>query len=464
MFSPKTEYDIINRAIAIVEFHRYAEDYVVRPPYQRKNVWSVSKQRQLLDSMFRRYYVPRIVMREVRLSDEKTLLEVVDGQQRIHTAQRFFGNEIKLPSSLEDLNSNLPGKTYKQLPTDMKRFVDRELVYDADVIKGIDNPNDPGHQKIAAEIFWRLQQGENLTYMEIAHSRLSSLVRNFVVKYADDIRFDYDSYKPVDSNNDKHAFFSIVARGNERMQHLALLTRFLMIEHADGAVDMKDSDVSKCIDDAQEEGGIANYSLEISPEAKAAIATLNVFRQIFNGDPMLADGGTIKELRIEYFIISIYMLLRHLRKHYVFDEEERALFREFIYYFHKRWRERSERDPDVVLFADSRQQSKNEIDRRHMVLRQIFFEYAAEKKHEMLAKDDRRAFSEAERIAIYRHDKGLCQHCLSEDKPEKEALVPWAEYEADHVLPHSKGGRTEIANAQVLCAHHNRAKGNKSPA
>lgn len=91
MYDPKTEYDVIpGKQILIKDFHEYAEDYVTRPPYQRKSVWRPSKQKALLDSLFRRYYIPKIVIREVRLSEEKTINEIIDGQQRILTVQIFF--------------------------------------------------------------------------------------------------------------------------------------------------------------------------------------------------------------------------------------------------------------------------------------------------------------------------------------------------------------------------------------
>src|SRR6266550_3226065 len=150
MFNPKQQYEVIQDAISIRDFHDYWEEFVVRPPYQRKSVWSKKKKQALLDSLFRRYYVPRIVIREVRRDEKRTAREVIDGQQRITTAKEFLGDEISLPKSL------------------------------ADVVKGIEDPKNPEHQRIAAEIFWRLQQGETLTYMEIAHARLSSLSRNFV--------------------------------------------------------------------------------------------------------------------------------------------------------------------------------------------------------------------------------------------------------------------------------------------
>lgn len=178
-FDPKTAYTTTPEETKIEDFHKYGEEYVVRPPYQRKNVWSRKKQQDLLDSLFRRFYVPRIVLREVRLDDDRTVNEVIDGQQRIATMQAFYENRLPLPKTLEDLNPILPGKHYQDLTADVRRFVDR-LSYQADVVKTIDDPRNTEHQDVATEIFWRLQQGESLTYMEEAHSRHRSPI-NFLV-------------------------------------------------------------------------------------------------------------------------------------------------------------------------------------------------------------------------------------------------------------------------------------------
>ncbi|MFZ0748567.1 MAG: DUF262 domain-containing protein, partial [Pyrinomonadaceae bacterium] len=258
MFNPKTQYEIVPQIIQIREFQDYWEEFVVRPPYQRKSVWSPKKKRQLLDSLFRRYYIPRIVIREVRRDNDRTAREVIDGQQRITTAKEFLSDELTLPKSLADVHPELPGARYSKLPADLRRFVDREFKYEADVIKGIEDPKNPEHQRIASDIFWRLQQGETLTYMEIAHARLSSLSRNFVVKYADDIQFDYERYEPVDSNPDKHPFFRVIDRNNDRMQHLALQTRLLILEENDGLGDLKDTNVMEYIDKYQAADGIGN--------------------------------------------------------------------------------------------------------------------------------------------------------------------------------------------------------------
>jgi uncharacterized protein with ParB-like and HNH nuclease domain len=89
-FNPRSEYTIVSRGINIEDFHRYKDDFVTRPPYQRKSVWSKKKKQSLLDSLFRRYYIPNIVIREVRLSDNQTVNEIIDGQQRINTVQDFL--------------------------------------------------------------------------------------------------------------------------------------------------------------------------------------------------------------------------------------------------------------------------------------------------------------------------------------------------------------------------------------
>ncbi|MBU4482326.1 DUF262 domain-containing protein, partial [Patescibacteria group bacterium] len=257
--------------------------------------------------MFRRYYIPKIVIREVRLDEDRSVSEVIDGQQRIITVQEFFANKIKLPKTLVDVNGDLPDKYFNDLNPEFRRFIDRELKYSADIVKGIDDPTNAEHQKIATEIFWRLQQGESLNFMEIAHARLSSLSRNFIVKYADDITFDYNSYKPIDSNNNKHKLFNVIKRDNNRMQHLQILTRFLIMEKEGGPTELKDSAVTQFIEDYKKADGIGNYSFEQEVIAKNTLSVMSLFYEIFKNDPMIDDNGGLKELSREYIIISLFL-------------------------------------------------------------------------------------------------------------------------------------------------------------
>lgn len=458
-FNPKQEYQVVEDLCTIKDFSDYSEEYVTRPPYQRKNVWSIKRKQNLLDSLFRRYYIPKIVIREVRLEEDKTIKEIIDGQQRIITAQEFIQNKLRLPKSLKNLHSELPGKTYSELSTEMRRFVDKELKYKADIVKGVEDPRNPIHQRIVTEIFWRLQQGESLNSMEIAHARLNSLTRNFIVKYSDDISFDFEKYIPVDDNQHKHSFFKIIDKTNNRMQHLMLMARFILLEKAEGPIELKNADVDNLIENNTSDDGIGNESFEVESVARRVLSNLNALYDVFKNDTMLKDGGSIQELKEEYIMLSLYLLIRHLKQHYVFGEEEKKLFRNFFLKFHERWQNPDDEDRDVLSFSEHRRQDKKNVEARHIIIRQLFFQHIKKQNREIILKDGKRSFNEAERIVIYRKNKGLCQKCLEEGKNEKESAVGWPEYEADHIIAHAKGGPTKIFNGQVLCGYHNTQKG-----
>lgn len=459
-FNPKPEYTIVSTEFGIKDFHDYAEDFVTRPPYQRKAVWSKKKKQSLLDSLFRRYYVPKLVLREVRTSTSEAVNEVIDGQQRITTVQDFFAGEFPLPRSLADLDPELAGRYYKDLDSSVRKFINKSLKYQADVIKDIDSPHDVQHQLIATEIFWRLQQGETLNYMEVAHAQLSSLTRNFIVKYSDDQTFDYESYEPIDNNPNKHPFFSLLNTDNNRMKHLQFMARFLLIETGDGYADLSDRRIEEFIDQAKQDYGIGNLAYESQPEAVAVLKALNTFYDIFKDDPMLDSKSGIKEFSTEYFIISLYMLVRHFNRYYVVDEDSKSTLRDFIYWFHNRWKSYDEaEDTDLLTFSNHRQQGERDLEIRDIIVRQMFFRYLADRGLEIVAKDSKRAFTEFERISIYRKGKGICQECLRQGVPEHEARVSWSNYQADHVLPHAKGGQTVLENGELLCAYHNQSKG-----
>jgi hypothetical protein len=64
----------------------------------------------------------------------------------------------------------------------------------------------------------------------------------------------------------------------------------------------------------------------------------------------------------------------------------------------------------------------------------------------------RRSFTITQRMAIYKAANGRCESC------EIELGDIW---HADHVIPFSLGGETQIENGQALCPTCNMAKGNR---
>ena len=70
-----------------------------------------------------------------------------------------------------------------------------------------------------------------------------------------------------------------------------------------------------------------------------------------------------------------------------------------------------------------------------------------------------RMFTENEKRQVYEAQKGVCPHCKKENRDK--IIYHLEEMEADHIIPWSEGGKTNIENCQMLCKEHNRIKSNK---
>jgi len=65
-----------------------------------------------------------------------------------------------------------------------------------------------------------------------------------------------------------------------------------------------------------------------------------------------------------------------------------------------------------------------------------------------------RTFSKSMRQKKFDEQGGNCAHCGT----HCESV---GKMDGDHIVPYSKGGKTEYSNLQMLCPHCNRSKGNK---
>ncbi|MCR2054309.1 DUF262 domain-containing protein [Campylobacter helveticus] len=76
-----------------------------------------------------------------------------------------------------------------------------------------------------------------------------------------------------------------------------------------------------------------------------------------------------------------------------------------------------------------------------------------------------RAFSESVKRAVYEKQGGVCAnsdgHIKGVKCPHENERLELEQMEADHIIPWSKGGKTEKENCQMLCVECNRAKSDK---
>jgi len=73
---------------------RYREGSLkIRPPYQRKPVWTARQKCYLIESILMGLPVPEIYVQQTTTPDGTTIYAIVDGQQRIRTVLQFVGSE-----------------------------------------------------------------------------------------------------------------------------------------------------------------------------------------------------------------------------------------------------------------------------------------------------------------------------------------------------------------------------------
>ncbi len=108
---------------------RYNEGTLkIKPPYQRKPVWSAKQKCYLIESILLGLPVPEIYIQQTTTPEGVTTYAIIDGQQRIRTVLQFIGSE-KDPHeqeynkfALDKLEANSPWKnvTMMELPDDVK--------------------------------------------------------------------------------------------------------------------------------------------------------------------------------------------------------------------------------------------------------------------------------------------------------------------------------------------------------
>ena len=93
----------------------------------------------------------------------------------------------------------------------------------------------------------------------------------------------------------------------------------------------------------------------------------------------------------------------------------------------------------------------------HLGLKQLIATCYKNREPDMFSRDERhlniRAFTPAMRLKVYEGQNGICAACGKPFRIE--------EMDADHIIPWSRGGKTEDANCQMLCRPCNASKGGK---
>jgi len=105
------------------------EELVLAPEFQRRKVWSPQAKSYLIDTILNGFPIPSVYIRQkIDLKTQKTIREVVDGQQRIGAILDYINNEFGI-SKVH--SKKYGGFTYSELPDEAKRkFLEYDLSVD----------------------------------------------------------------------------------------------------------------------------------------------------------------------------------------------------------------------------------------------------------------------------------------------------------------------------------------------
>ena len=384
------------------------------PDFQRPALWSRGQKQLLIDTILRGYDVPKLYWRKI--STKPDMYDVVDGQQRLRTIFEFQSGTFKLAKDADPIDGEtIAGVKYEDLPDDLRLQFDN---YALDVIVLSDTDEDE-----VREMFLRLQNGTTLKAQEKRNAmpgRMRDAVKALV----------------------EHEFFSRCAFKNSRFTHDLVAAQMVAIELNGGPCHIRDSALNRMYDEQKD------FDIN-GAKAKKVQRVLNYLLKAF--------PKKTPELE-RYSVISLYALVSHSLERYAFNGRDKLLHDWFIAFEIYRRSElkkpEEERDSDVIAYKERTSHStdaQDSIQWRHDFLLRKFFESVPD----IEIKDDQRIFAHEQRLAIYRRDRG---HCRLKIKCNGEKC-DWDNWQADHITPWSKGGRTTVGNGQVACSMCNASKG-----
>lgn len=141
---------------------RIDSDVIFVPPFQRNYVWNQKEASRFIESLILGLPVPGVFLSK---EEETGRMLIVDGQQRLFSLYSFYQNNFKgKPFKLINVQEDLMGKTYDDLPLSDRNRLDDSIIH-ATIIKQ-DVPDD--NESSVYLIFERLNTGGKiLTPQEI---------------------------------------------------------------------------------------------------------------------------------------------------------------------------------------------------------------------------------------------------------------------------------------------------------
>lgn len=431
--------------------------------YQRENAWGLDQKQLLIDTIFRGMDIPKFYFWKIDqatlstgypngetkdhykaiLEHKRTenddpdpyIYEVVDGQQRIRTILEYMGEkpgDDKIYrgawhdpfSSLEE-TPMAKGRMYAQLNADQQtKFEECHLtimVLEKTTIEEI------------RDMFLRLQNGTPLNAQQKRDAMGST-----VGKVARELAAMPFFARAVNFENSGSSHYLVASQ----MLHLQLKEKVV-------------SCTSRQLDKFYEHYKKTSLDADVVSAAKKNVAILG---KIFpTKNPHLNRS----------YALTLYWALSRIFETYNIPESDYPKIRQNFEALDIARLEALERDyaqkPDDEIYSDLSlsmargTDGADGISSRHDILSQFLFESVQLDQYPTL--DPKRLFTHEEKLILYRRSGGCCQ--LQYNGKVCGRRLDFDESVVDHIQPHSKEGKTALANGRIAFKSCNIARGNR---
>jgi hypothetical protein len=404
----------------------------LEPGFQRKSVWTNSDRTRLIQSIIAGYPLPSVFLYK-RDQNGRVMYDVIDGKQRLETIfmftklGRFKKDWFEAKLDLDE------GPLWYDWLAIRRYFPHVRAAFESYKIPTVEVS---GELSQIVDLFVRINStGKRLTSGEKRHAKFYT---SRFLKEADRLVARFHRYLREQR--------ILTPAQLDRMKGTELFSELLMSINNGGPINKKTA-LDRAIGNDSVNGNT------LSRVSREFVATLNLVKRMFpelkqtrfrNSVEFYSLFMLVWEMRSENLVLTelrrnkiAFELLRKLSTGV--DELRETLKKATI----KRTPHRLYSDYLLTIQGDTDSSANRE--RRREILKGLLFSLYERK-------DEKRAFSPEQRRIIWSSDeKRLCGRC---HRP-----LSWIDYSVDHIVAHTRGGRTSLDNAQPMHRRCNSSKG-----
>lgn len=381
-------------------------DIIPQPDYQRDYVMDDKRASKLVESLLMGIPIPTVYLCE----ENDGTYSVIDGQQRMTSFVRYLNNDFAL-KGLEEL-VELNGKKFKDLDKVYQRTLKSSSLNSIILTKE--------SQELKYEIFARLNQGSlKLKPQELRNCIYRGSFNNLLESIAEN-----NKLLPI-----------LFQEENKRKNYQEYILRFFALrnylEYSSSMTKTMNDYMSKHQNDNEK---------EIDASKRLFNKTIDIVKQIF-GDTAFCVYDRTKQDFVRKFSGPVYDSIIIACSY--FDNHDLMSHGDAI---RKQVLEVRKNNAEYQDFTYAATGSKNRVIGRITMIYNIIASIIGKSSNGEV----KRLFTLNDKELLW-HENYVCAYC-------GQQILSIDDAEVDHIKPFSKGGDTELSNAQLLHRHCNREK------